>query len=65
MRILARQSLPVAGNDFHSEMCCSQRLYEYTLPLNVLVPPLGCTLGPTFEEIKNMIADCDRDKMIR
>ena len=28
-----------AGGDFHAEGCCSQRRYEYMLPLRLLLPP--------------------------
>ena len=39
VRILDRKSLPrLAAGDFHAESSCTQRRYEYVLPLEVLFP---------------------------
>lgn len=55
IRVLGRQALPAAAHDFHAEMLCSQRLYEYMLPLSHIMPPLGSYQGPDIHEIRKLI----------
>ena len=63
MRVLARQSLPTNAVEFHAEMCCSQRLYEYIIPLVHLLPQPGDPPGPTREDIIKHLAPQEyRDK---
>jgi tRNA U38,U39,U40 pseudouridine synthase TruA len=55
--VLARESLPSSASDFHAEMFCSQRLYEYVIPLSLLwTESDGCERGPTHADIKNLLA---------
>lgn len=39
IRVLEVYNLPSSFTDFHAEAACSQRVYEYVLPLNILFPP--------------------------
>ena len=59
------KGLPSAGQGLHAEMNCSQRLYEYILPLALIVPPEGAEeKGPTSEEIDEICGDAAKKMQV-
>jgi tRNA U38,U39,U40 pseudouridine synthase TruA len=39
IRVIEVYNLPTSMTEFHAEAACSQRVYEYVLPLHILFPP--------------------------
>jgi tRNA U38,U39,U40 pseudouridine synthase TruA len=45
IRVIEVYNLPNTYTEFHAEAACSQRVYEYVLPLHILFPPFMMETG--------------------